>query len=167
MRITVLVAILFSFYSFAYCQSSYLSGLLKHHHHLSTRDDGPTPEDNFLQKVMVKRAIEAAAAAAASKNDHVTGGRSEEAFAELRRPDYLEYCKNAGSLYSSNKCSCKALVCKPRDEDDAKDEEKRVCMFASVQMKMALSCTLKRPPSSIEDFENMTQDDCSCKFSHL
>lgn len=157
---------LVSFYFISYNkgQSSYLSGLLKHHHHLSTRDDGPTPEDNFLQKVMVKRAVEAATA---NKNDHVTSGRREEAFAELRRPDYLEYCKNAASLYSSNKCSCKALVCKPRDEDDDKDEEERVCMYASVQMKMALSCTLKRPPSSIDDFENMTQDDCSCKFSHL
>lgn len=151
--------------SFYTGQSSYLSGLLKHHHHLSTRDDGPTPEDNFLQKVMVKRAVEAAAA---SESGHATGGHSEETFAKLRRPDYLEYCKNAGSLYSSNKCSCKALVCKPQSkEDDDKTGENRVCMYASVQMKMALSCTLKRLPSLIDDFENMTQDDCSCKFSHL
>ena len=145
-------------------QSSYLSGLLKHHHHLSTRDDGPTPEDGFLQKVMVKRAAEA------GKNDHAAagGGRSEDTFAELRRSDYLEYCKNTGLLYSSNKCSCKALVCRPKSENDEdKNKEKRKCMFVSVQMKMALSCTLKRPPSTIENFENMTQDDCSCKFSHL
>ena len=113
---------------------------------------------------MVKRAAVAASNESVHGNK-MAGTSSEEAFARLRRPDYLEYCKNAKS-YSSNKCSCKALVCKQKVDDDDVDD-KSVCMYASVIMKMALSCTLKRSPSEIDDFENMTKEDCECQFSRL
>lgn len=150
--------------------SSYLSGMLKGHHHVTTRESSePTPEDGFLHSVMVRRSTESDHDDLDSETDEEEGLGSAEEYLARMRPSFVKYCGVAKR--NRNTCSCKALVCKPTGgkssvvNNDGGGE--RNCVYTSLQMKMSLSCTLKKTPSQIENFDGMSKEDCECQFSRL
>jgi len=131
-------------------QSSYLSGLLKQHHHLSTRDVMSTLEDEFLESLSKRDAVE-------NESESEYEGVMEERSATTT-PEIWAFCNNVNP-YSLKQCTCESLICK--------GGERRTCVFSSVQLKMALSCHLKRAVTEITDIENLTKNDCECKFRSL
>ena len=127
-------------------QSSYLSGLLKQHHHLSTRDVMSTLEDEFLESLSKRDADE---------NESEYEGVMEER--GVTTPEIWAFCNNVNP-FALKQCTCESLICKG---------EQTTCVFSSVQLKMAMSCHLKRPVTEIANIEKLTKNDCECKFRML